>query len=106
MTTRAQAAENFKQLLESGKIKPASAPVPTAYPVPPAQPEMNPLLRGPMPSTSVLVPDTARQWHHSSIPQTRILPMSPIANPVAGAQAQSQAIVQIANTPTTSSGGG
>ena len=105
MTTIAEGAEILRKAKEAGTIKPVPPDsIPTAYPIPPAEPAMNPLLRGPMPAGSVNNADTVRQWHTSAIPQTRVLPLPSTANAVAGAQAASQAITQIANTPTKASG--
>src|SRR5229473_2340219 len=96
----------LQRLIAEGKLKPAppAPPAPTAYPIPPAEPGLNPLLRSPMPANWGLNTDTARQWHNPAIPQTRILPLPPTGNPVVGAQAQSQAIIQIAATPAAASG--
>lgn len=101
MTTIAEGVELLKKGIDSGRLKPVVPPSPTAYTVPTFPPEANPLLRGPMPASAVLTPDTVRQFNSGAIPQTRILPPAPTANPVVGAQAQSQSIVQIAATPVT-----
>jgi hypothetical protein len=103
-------SELLQRLDAEGKIVPAlpAPPVsPTAFPIPALEPGLNPLLRagGNLPASLVLHTDTARQWHHTSIPQTRILPLPPTSNPVAGAQAASQATIiaaaAVANAPST-----
>lgn len=105
MTTIAEGAEILRKAKEAGTIKPVPpGSIPIAYPVPPLEAGLNPLLRGPMPAGSVNNADTVRQWNLNAIPQTRILPLPTTSNPVAGAQAASQAITQIANTPAAASG--
>src|SRR5258707_14311938 len=87
-------AELLARLVASGAVKPAPLVpmtlVPTAYPVPPAGPALNPFSRGPMPASAVRDSDVARQFHHQAIPQTRILPLSEVTSSRAGAQAASQ----------------
>src|SRR5260370_40227931 len=83
------------RLVASGAVKPAP-PVPmtlvppTAYPIPPAEPALNPFSRGPMPASTLLDTDIARQFHATAIPQSRILPLSDVASARAGAQVASQ----------------
>src|SRR6266481_9365385 len=97
-------AELLARLVASGAVKPAPpvpmTPVPpTAYPIPDLAPAMNPLLRTPMPASSVRDADTVRQFHAQAVPQTRILPLSAAANSQINATAQS-----IAQQVFTSSG--
>src|SRR6266478_5594656 len=97
-------AELLARLVASGAVKPAPpvpmTPVPpTAYPIPDLAPAMNPLLRTPMPASSVRDADTVRQFHAQAVPQTRILPLSAAANSQINATAQS-----VAQQVITSSG--
>src|SRR5258707_612078 len=91
-------AELLARLVASGAVKPAPLVpmtlVPTAYPVPPAEPALNPFSRGPMPASAVRDSDTARQFHHQAIPQTRILPLSEAVSARTGALAASQFFIQ------------
>src|SRR6266446_7348601 len=92
-------AELLARLVASGAVKPAPpvpmTPVPpTAYPIPDLAPAMNPLLRTPMPASSVRDADTVRQFHAQAVPQTRILPLSEVSSAKAGAQAASQFFIQ------------
>jgi len=86
----------LQQLVAEGKLKPAPSvsPIvpPTAYPIPDLVPTLNPLLRSPMPASTLFDTDIARQFHHQAIPQQRILPLSAATSPLAGAQAASQSI--------------
>jgi hypothetical protein len=51
MTTIAEGQEILRKAIESGRLKPVPpSPPPTAFPIPPAEPAMNPLMRGPMPA--------------------------------------------------------
>jgi hypothetical protein len=103
MTTIAQGSELLKRLISEGKIKPALPTPPTSFPTPSVEPGLNPLLRGPVPAGSWNASDMTRQFHQSAVPQTRVLPISSIANPVVGAQAASQAIlIQSTTTSSTS----
>ena len=71
-----------------------AAPTPTA----PAYPnEPNPRLRTPMPASTVFQPDVQRQFLNPAIPQTRIMPQTASANPIAGAASATQAATVINN---------
>ncbi len=89
MTTIAEGSEILKRAIESGAVKPLAPVPPTAYPIPDLAPAMNPLLRTPMPASSVRDADTVRQFHAQAIPQTRITPLSAAANSQINATAQS-----------------
>src|SRR5260370_42497601 len=81
----------LQQLVAEGKLIPVpSVPPPILPPIPPAEPGLNPLLRTPMPASAVRDSDTARQFHASGVPQSRILPLSEVTSSRAGAQAPSQ----------------
>src|SRR5260370_5135150 len=86
----------LQQLVAEGKLKPAPSvsPIvpPTAYPIRALVPTLNPLLRSPMPASTLFDTDIARQFHDQAIPQQRILPLSAATSPLAGAQAASQSI--------------
>src|SRR5713101_7908684 len=97
-------ADLLARLVASGAVKPVPPPVPTAYPVPPAEPALNPFSRGPMPASAVRESDTARQFHHQAIPQTRIWPLPAAANAQINATAQSVAQQVVASTPVAASG--
>src|SRR5260370_31657402 len=96
-------AELRARRVASGAVKPAPLPMtlvpPTAYPVPDLAPTLNPLLRSPMPASTLFDTDIARQFHHQAIPQQRILPLAAAANAQINATAQS-----IAQQVFTSSG--
>src|SRR5260370_14779513 len=87
-------ADRGARLVASGAVKPGPPPgpppPPTAYPIPPAEPALNPFSRGPMPASAVRHWDVARKFHRQAIAQTRILPLSEVTSSRAGAQAASQ----------------
>ncbi len=84
------------------KAAPPAIPAPnTAYPAAPNQ-----YLRSPLPPDMWQDPDAQRQFHSAAIPQYRLAPLPANTNPVAGAQAASQAIQIVQNTPATSTASG
>ena len=100
MPSIATQARKLQEAIESGNLIPTAAetlkpPIPVAdYPASP-----NAYSRGPLPAGSVQQPDMQRAWQTGATPQIRLIPTAPLSNPVVGAAAQSQAIVQIAATP-------
>lgn len=98
MPTLEENRRNLEEGIRSGRLVPAPPPLETALPVPlPVSfpPSPNPALRTPMPKTTVLEPDTVRQFFNPATPQTRVPPLPPASNPNIGAQAASQSITVI-----------
>ena len=95
MPSIAESQAAGQEKLASGQWKyvtetpaPPAIPAPTnAYPAAPNQ-----YLRAPLPADQWQDPDAQRQFHAPAIPQTRISPLPANTNPVAGAQAASQAL--------------
>src|ERR1700676_1116486 len=99
MGTIAEGAKRLQQLKEAGLITPVPPASPATMPLPPIpsnEPGPNPLMRsgGQLPRSWGLDTDVARQGHHAHVPQPRIRPVPPHADPAVGAFAASQAIIQ------------
>ena len=99
MPTIKQNQQSAQEMIDDGKLVPASnsstptLPIPVSVGTYPSAP--NPNLRGPLPATYVQQPDMQRQWQNPSVSQTRIPPISGTANAVSGAQSVSQTITVI-----------
>jgi len=96
MPTIKQNQQTAQEMIDDGKLVPASTsntpilPIPVSVGTYPSAP--NPNLRGPLPATYVQQPDMQRQWQNPSVSQTRIPPISGTANAVSGSQSVSQTI--------------
>lgn len=99
-----------KAAIESGQlIKAAPAAVDVAPPTPPLTNtnQSNTFMRTPLPASYVQQPDQQRSWQAwGVVPQNRVPPLPPASNAQAGAQAQSQATIVVAQTPPSTGTGG
>ena len=98
MPTISESQQSFQSKVKTGELQPVEK-APQTEPGAPAIPafpqEPNSFLRTPMPASTVLQPDTLRQFFSAANPQTRVPPVAPNANPNVGASAASQSITVV-----------